>query len=111
MNQLEVTGLRTKTRIGVYPWEQRILQELVFDIIIPLEGTAKDDLANTIDYEKLCREVTTTVESQAFRLVETVAEHVIELIQTHFNVSHLTLRVSKPNAIANAGNISILMSK
>ncbi len=111
MNQLEITTLRTKTRIGVYPWEQRILQDIILDITIPLEASVEDNLDNTIDYEKLCQEITTFIESQAFNLIETVAEQVFELIRTRFHVSHLTLRVSKPHAIANAGNISIFMSK
>lgn len=111
MNQLEITALSTKTRIGVYAWEQRILQDLFIDIIIPLEKSAEDDLNQTVDYEKLCQEVTTFVESQSFSLIETVAERLLELIQTKFQVPHLSLRVSKPHAIANARNISVLMTK
>ncbi len=111
MNQLEITALSTKTRIGVYAWEQRILQDLFIDITIPLERSAEDDLNQTVDYEKLCQEVTTFVESQSFRLIETVAERLLELIQTQFQVPHLSLRVSKPHAIPNARNISVLMTR
>jgi 7,8-dihydroneopterin aldolase/epimerase/oxygenase len=111
MNQLEITGLRTKTRIGVYAWEQHILQDLLIDLTIPLEKSAQDNLAQTVDYEQLCREVTDFIESQAFNLIETVAENLLEFIQHQFKISHLTIRVSKPHAISNAGNISVLMSR
>lgn len=111
MNQLEITALRVKTRIGVYAWEQRILQELLIDVTIPLTTSAKDDLSKTVDYQKLCQEITGFVESQSFYLIETVAECLLDLIQTKFDVTHLSLRVSKPHAIPNAKNISILMSR
>lgn len=111
MNQLEITALRTKTHIGVYAWEQRILQELLIDISIPLQQHTEDDLNKTIDYQKLCETITHFIESQSFRLIETVAEQVAQLIETNFNAPHLTLRVSKPHAIPNAGNISILIQR
>ena len=113
MDVLEITALRTKTRIGVHAWEQRILQELVLDIHIPIDCTScNDNLANTIDYDALCQHVSTFIESNAFTLIETVAEQVAALIKTTFPlVTTLTVRVSKPHAIPMAGNISITVSR
>jgi len=113
MNILRIEALRTTTRIGVHEWEQRINQELLIDIDIPmsvekLEQT-NDALENTVDYDALCQHVTKLVESSAFKLIETVAEHIISSVQRNFGIQALTVRVSKPHAIANAGNISITM--
>ncbi len=115
MNLLRIEALRTTTRIGVHAWEQGIDQVLLLDIDIPLSleklEKADDMLENTIDYDALCQHVTTLVESSAFKLIETVADRVIRSIQDNFGVQALTVRVSKPDAIANAGNISITMSR
>ncbi len=111
MNQLEITGLRTKTRIGIYAWEQQIRQELKIDMTIPITQAIENDLNKTIDYQKLCEMVTDFIESNAFELIETVAEQIADLIQTHFHAPHLTLRVSKPHAIPNASNISFLIQR
>lgn len=113
MDQLEITALRTKTRIGIHAWEQKILQDLVFDIHIPIEcAHCNDDLANTIDYDALCQTVISFVESNSFRLIETVAEEVVKLIKTHFSqITTLTVRVSKPHAIPAAGNISLTITR
>lgn len=108
MDSLHIKGLSLATRIGVYDWEQRIAQKLLIDIIIPLDvTTCQDDIANTVDYDKLCQLVTTYVEGQAFKLIETVAQGVAELIKTHFTVKEVTVRVSKPHAVKNAGDIQV----
>ncbi len=112
MDQLDISGLSINTRIGIHAWEQRISQRLLIDIGILTDfSTCKNDLANTIDYDKVCQCVTTALESNAYTLIETVAENVAQLIKDEFKVSQLTVRVSKPNAIKNAGNISVSISR
>lgn len=108
MDTLEITGLKVSTKIGVHAWEQRIQQSLLIDITIPHDcSNCQDELNNTIDYAALCDQVTTYVESNQFALIETVAERVSQLIKEQFAVSQLTIRVSKPHAVANAGNIAV----
>lgn len=115
MNLLRIEALRTTSRIGVHAWEQEINQVLLLDIDIPLSTEkleqAHDEIENTIDYDALCQHVTNLVESNAFKLIETVALRVIRSIQSNFGVQALTVRVSKPHAIANASNISITMTR
>ncbi|MFA6303474.1 MAG: dihydroneopterin aldolase [Legionella sp.] len=108
MDTLIIKSLNVSTQIGVYEWEQKIKQNLLIDITIPYDFSAcNDDLSQTIDYEALCRVVTTAVESQSFRLIETVANTLASLIQQEFKVKNLSISVSKPNAVANAGVIQV----
>ena len=108
MDQLDITALSVMTKIGVHAWEQRIEQRLLIDMTIPHDFSAcQDELANTVDYDHLCQQVTTFVESNQFALIETVADRVAALIKDQFKVSQLTVRVSKPHAIKNAGNVSV----
>ncbi|NCT57731.1 MAG: dihydroneopterin aldolase [Legionella sp.] len=115
MNILRIEALRTTTRIGVHAWEQRIDQVLLLDIDIPLSSEkleqTDDAIENTLDYDALCQHVTHLVESHAFRLIETVALRVINSIQSNFGIQAITVRVSKPLAIANASNISITITR
>jgi len=112
MDMLHISALRIMTHIGVHAWEQRILQPLLLDIKIPVDlSTCNDTLANTIDYDALSSRVTTLVESNAFVLIETVAETVAECIKKEFHINALTLSVSKPNAIKNAGNVSVTIER
>lgn len=108
MDKLEITALSVSTIIGVHAFEQRIQQRLLLDISLGCNAAhCQDDLARTIDYDALCQHVTEYVESNAFALIETVAEQVAQLIKDRFAVTDITVRVSKPHAIKNAGNIAI----
>jgi len=109
---LRISALSINTRIGVHAWEQRISQKLLLDIEIPIDLSAcNNELTNTIDYDALCQCVTTFVESNAFTLIETVAEQVAQLIKETFKVTTLTVSVSKPHAIKNAGNICVTIKR
>ena len=109
---LIISALSVNTQIGVHAWEQRITQKLLIDINIPSDFSACEDvLAQTIDYAALCQLVTEFVESNAFQLIETVANKVAELIQTEFKVEALTIKVSKPHAVKNAGMIQVVVNK
>ncbi len=112
MDSLHIKGLTVATRIGAYAWEQQIEQRLLIDIIIPADFSACDDLlGKTIDYDKLCQLVTTYVESNAFQLIETVADRIALLIKTEFQVEQLSVSVSKPHAIKNAANIQVSVTR
>ncbi len=111
-DSLRISALNISTRIGIHEWEQRILQKVLLDIHIPLDLSAcNNDITKTIDYAALCQCVTEYIESNSFSLIETLAENVAELIKTTFNVATLTLSVSKPHAVNNAGNICVSISR
>lgn len=108
MDILEISALQVKTRIGVHAWEQQIHQTLLIDITLPLDCRAcNDELEKTLDYDTLCKSVTDFVENQSFQLIETVAGKVAALIKENYPVEEVTVAVSKPQAVKNAGNIKI----
>jgi dihydroneopterin aldolase len=112
MDILQITALNIKTHIGVHTWEQAILQTVTIDIQIPMDfSTCHDQLENTIDYAQLSQQVTQHVESNRFTLIETLAEQVAKLIKDEFKVNEITLTVSKPHAIKNAGNVSVTLTR
>lgn len=112
IDSLHISALRIETHIGVHAWEQRILQTLLLDIKIPMDiSTCNDELTNTVDYATLCQVVTQYVESNTFLLIETVGANVAKLIQDTFKINQLSISVSKPHAIKNAGNICITVNR
>ena len=112
MDSLIIKELLVATKIGVYEWEQRIVQPLVIDIHIGGDfSRCQDLLENTIDYEALCRRVTQFVEAASFRLIESVANAVAALIKQEFYLEKVTVSVSKPQAIANAKNVQVVVER
>ena len=112
MDNLLVTGLTAKTRIGIHDWEQQILQTVVVDLELPCDlAKVNDDIDNTIDYAKLSELVTHFIESNNFHLLETLASQLSDLVFSEFDIHQLKLTVSKPNAISNAKNICIQLER
>ena len=109
---LSISSLSIATHIGVHDWEQRILQQLLLDISIPIDlSCCHNELANTIDYDALCQNVTAFIESNSFTLIETVAEQVAARIKEAFHVSQVTVSVSKPHAVKNAGMVRVTVTR
>ena len=109
---LHIAGLKVETYIGIHAWEQRILQPLFLDIKIPMDFAAcQNNIENTIDYAALCEFVTNYVATNRFELIETVAEKVIEEIKKTFPILQLSVTVSKPHAVKNAANISVVVNR
>jgi 7,8-dihydroneopterin aldolase/epimerase/oxygenase len=112
MDLLIVQGLSVHTHIGVYAWEQQIKQQLLIDITIPSDfSNCEDELSKTLDYDALCKAVTSFVESQSFQLIEYVANSVTQWIQQEFNITGLTVAVTKPHAVKNAGMIKVSVTR
>ncbi|KTD43739.1 dihydroneopterin aldolase [Legionella quateirensis] len=112
MDYLKISALNVATQIGVHDWEQRIKQQLLIDITIPSDFTGcEDNLTNTLDYDALCQLVTQYVESNSFQLIETVANQVSELIKNEFKLTAVTVAVSKPHAVKNAGTIQVTVTR
>jgi 7,8-dihydroneopterin aldolase/epimerase/oxygenase len=110
MDQLIINSLTVSTRIGIYAWEERMDQKLCITVVIPYDFSLCDEtLQNTIDYDVLCQRITNFVESRPFKLIETVANEVARLIKQEFKVDSVTVRVSKPHAIKNAGPIEVVV--
>ena len=112
MDLLTIQGLSVQTQIGVYAWEQQIKQQLLIDVSIPSDfSRCDDDITKTLDYDALCKTITSFVESQSFQLIEYVANSVAQLIQQEFGVTTLTISVTKPHAVKNAGIIKISVTR
>lgn len=112
MDTLNIKSLSVSTKIGVYAWEQRINQQLLIDISIDTHfNDCQENLAHTLDYAALCDLVTKFVESKSFQLIETVANEVANLIKEKFQISQLSVAISKPHAIKNAANIQVIVRR
>lgn len=112
MDSLHIKALSVATRIGVHDWEQKINQQLLIDISIAADfSQCDDDLANTVDYDALCMQVTEFTQAKAFKLIESVAEEVAQLILRQFNVNQVKVGVSKPHAVKNAAQIQVVVTR
>jgi dihydroneopterin aldolase len=105
MDFIFLRELRVEAVIGVYDWERRIRQTLIFDLELATDvhpAAASGDLAEALDYAAIAESIRTFVVGGQFHLLESVAEGVAALVLEQFPVQWLRLSVGKPHALPNA---------
>ena len=114
MDIVFLTDLRVPATIGIYDWERRIKQTLIFDLEMATdvrraaEGDAIDDALN---YKDVASRVTEFVSGSDCQLVETLAERVAEFIREEFGVPWVRVRLNKRGAIYGASGVGILIER
>lgn len=109
-----IRELSVNACIGVYDWEKRIRQQLLFDIEMawPITDVAQtDDINKALDYSEVAAKVTMFAESRQFELIETLAEKIAELIMDDFDVKWLRVELSKPGAVSNVKTVGVRIER
>lgn len=97
--RIALEGLEFHAFHGVYPHERESGNWFEIDIAVEADftvGAAEDDLRGTVNYETLFRIVKDEME-QPSKLLETVAEKIINDVMTQLPVGMVELRIAKLN--------------
>ena len=110
-DSLKIRDLEVTCVIGVDGWERRLRQTLLVDVSLAgdLSRAGKsDDLAATVDYRRLCRQIIDEMSGTRYRLVEAFAERLARIcLDAHELVESATVRVRKPGALAGFGRANV----
>lgn len=105
-----IEGLRLDALIGVHDRERHATQPLLLDIRMRFDNriaASSDSLADALDYEAVSVRLAEYVAQTDFMLVETLAECCADLILTEFGAKAVRLKLSKPDALANAAAVGV----
>ncbi|WP_440210756.1 dihydroneopterin aldolase [Actinobacillus pleuropneumoniae] len=100
--------------IGAYDWEHTIKQRLVFNIEMEWDFTkavATDDVQYCLNYAEVSEKILAFVESKPFKLVETVAYQVADLLQNNYGIRTLRIELHKPKAVAQASSVGVIVER
>lgn len=114
MDTVFIEQLAVVTTIGVYDWEQRIGQKLVFDIEMAWDNRRpahSDDVRDCLNYADITEAVISHVEGGRFALIERVAEETADLLMRCFNSPWVRIKLSKPGAVARAANVGVIIER
>src|SRR5690606_20591099 len=114
MDTVFIEALEVEALIGIYDWERRIRQPLLFDIEMDFDNrvpAASDDIADTLDYKAVGKRVIGYVSQSEFGLVETLAERVAAIILDEFGVARVRLKLSKPGAVRGARAVGVIIER
>ena len=114
MDKVFIEALEIETVIGIYDWERKIRQPLVFDVMMGFDNrvpAASDTIVDTLDYKAVSKRLIAFVSASNFGLVETLAERCAELILAEFPVAKLRLKLSKPGAVRGAKAVGVIIKR
>ena len=102
--------LRIQTVVGIWDWERKIRQTVSIDLEMAADikaAAASDSIDDTLDYKLVAKRVQQFVSESSFKLVETLAEKIEDVVLTEFDVLWVQVRVNKPGAIRNARDVGV----
>ena len=114
MDKVFIEGLEIEALIGIYDWERRIRQTLVFDLEMAFDNrtpAASDDIADTLNYKDVSKRLIEYVGASDFGLVETLAERCAAIVLDEFGVSQVRLKLSKPGAVRGAKAVGVIIER
>ena len=114
MDIIFLQELRIDTVIGIYDWERKIRQTVVFDLEMATDiaaAAASDSIEDTLDYKAVAKRITAFVEASEFGLVETLAERVAAIVRKEFGVPWIRVTLNKAGAIRGARGVGVIIER
>ncbi|WMY95746.1 MAG: dihydroneopterin aldolase [Arsenophonus sp.] len=114
MDIIFIKELTVFTTIGVYDWEQTIKQKLLIDIKIGYENnlfSKSDDIKYFLDYAEISQIVIKNIEKKQFKLIESVAQDVADIILNQFDIYWVCIKVTKLTAIPRAKQVGVIIQR
>jgi dihydroneopterin aldolase len=114
MDKIKLSELTVDTIIGIWEWEKRNPQKVVFDIEMSTDisqAAKSDSIKDALDYKAISTRIKQYALENHFELIETLADKVAELILNEFDVSWVKLTISKPHAIRDSKNVSLMIER
>ncbi|MHB1869994.1 MAG: dihydroneopterin aldolase [Steroidobacteraceae bacterium] len=113
-DRIFLRGLTAECIIGFIDWERRVKQTVVVDLELPVDcarAAATDEVTDTVDYKRVAKRVLAYIEASEFKLVETLAQRLAELLLAEFALEWVRLSLSKPGAIRSSRDVGVTIER
>lgn len=114
MDKIFLNELTVEAIVGIWDWERQIPQTVVIDLEMAADirrAAEADSIDATLNYKLVAKSVQRLVEESRFRLVETMAEAIADLVIGEFGVPWVKVRVNKPGAIRGAKDVGVVIER
>ena len=113
MDIIFLNGMAVETLVGVYEWERQHSQTLYLDLQVGIAANSQrnDDLNLTLSYADIAHIVRTELAVQTFQLLESVGEHIAQVLLQQAGVLEVTVKVMKPGILAGVREVGIQITR
>ena len=114
MDIIFLRELKVTTLIGIYEREKVVPQTLQIDLDIALPNSracTSDDIKDALDYAEVAKHLQAVLSEGHFSLMETLAEHIAQIIIKDFKAPWVKVSVAKLQAIQNCKMVGICIER
>lgn len=114
MDIIYLHDLAIECVVGAWDWEREILQTVYVDLDMAWDiGPAgqSDALEDTLNYRDISKAVQALVVARKFKLVETMAVEIAELLMGRFAVPWCRVRINKRGAVSGARDVGVVIER
>lgn len=114
MDIVFLRDLRIDAVIGIYEWERRTRQTLIFDLEMSADiacAAATDRIEDTLNYKSVAKRLIEFVGQSDFQLVETLAERCAQIIREEYGVRWVRLTLNKKGAVRGATDVGVIIER
>jgi 7,8-dihydroneopterin aldolase/epimerase/oxygenase len=109
-----IEDLRIDTIIGIYDWERKVKQTIALDIEMAADNVkpaSSENIDDALNYKAVAKRLIAFTEESQFQLVETLAERLVEIIRTEFDVPWCRLKLSKLGAVTGSRSVGVIIER
>jgi dihydroneopterin aldolase len=107
-------GLEIQCVIGFIEWERRVKQTVVIDLELPVDcarAAVNDSVDDTLDYKQVAKRVVAWGSASEFKLVETMAERLAQILLDEFALAWVRISINKPGAIRGSKDVGVRIER
>jgi FolB domain-containing protein len=111
---IEIKDLLVRTIVGINADEREHRQDVIINIRMWTDLTraaVSDNIADTVNYRTVCKQVIEKVESTSYFLVERLAAEVVEICFRQPQVQQVQVNVEKPGALRFARSVGVTLQR
>jgi FolB domain-containing protein len=114
LDRIVITNLRTRCVVGIQDWEKGLKQDVAITVTLHLDlsrAGKSDDVADTVDYKKLKKQILAHVDVTSFGLIERMAAEIAEICLESPQVERVDVVVNKLRALRYADSVAVEISR
>ncbi|WP_374603442.1 dihydroneopterin aldolase [Niveibacterium sp.] len=113
MDFIFVEGLQVEASVGIYEREKRATQPLEINLTfgVPDAAAARDDIADTIDYDVVVDRIRAVLADRHFNLLETLGEFIVDLLFREFGVPWVRVSIAKMGVMRGVRRVGVFIER
>ncbi len=113
MDFIFVEGLQIEASVGIYEREKRARQPIELNLTfgVPDAAAQHDDIADTIDYDRVVERIRNVLADRHFNLLEALGEFIVELLLSEFGAPWVRVSIAKMGVMRGVRRVGVFIER